>query len=160
MLLPGLFIPFLVTLFTHLAIDRPAESDKFEGQFDYRYHAQKGNSYVLKITNAGWRKATDVLGRAEVRFKTNIIAIERISIPPNTTFGDYHYRSTRVCQATYGCSINWGGLAPDGSLEIAFYTEGPPSHFPTVRYGGKRISKWRCSKLPSLLSVYCVGNAQ
>lgn len=157
-LVPAIAIPLAVTLLTHCAIERPAESDEFEGQFDYRYHPQKGNSYVLKITNAGWRRANDVLGRAEVRFNTKITDIETISVPPNTTFGDRHYHDTRVCQTYNGCNINWGGLAPEGALEIVFYTKGPPAGFPAVHYGGKRVSKWRCSQLPDELSRYCRGN--
>ena len=158
-LLPSLIIPVAVTLATHFFIDRPAESDEFEAKFDYGYdQTTKRDYYVLKITNTGWQRATDVLGRAEVNFKTKITAIDEISMPPNTTFGDHHFRNTNVCEASKRCRINWGGLVPEGSLEIAFYTEGPPSGLPTVRYGGKRIFTWHCLRLPYDLSAYCVGD--
>ncbi|MYE24403.1 MAG: hypothetical protein F4Y01_10750 [Gammaproteobacteria bacterium] len=150
--LSGIIFPIIIVMLTHRFIDLPAETGKFEGRFEFVFD-KDGPKYVLIVKNIGSRRAVDMFGTARLSFPATISKVDKSKALATTTYSSDN--DNDGCKGAFNCIIRWGGLEPDGELEIGFFTRHSPSQFPEVSYGGNYISNWHCEGLSQYLMALC-----
>ena len=157
-ILTGMIFPIAVSTYEHYVLDLSAETNEFQGRFEYRSDETDGPKYVLILKNTGTRKAADLIGTASVEFPSPITAIDRKKALPNTTYRSNGTEDPKACLGATTCAMGWGGLEPGGVMAIAFVTPDAPAALPEAHYGGNEITSWSCARLTTIAKALCVDN--